>query len=228
MTRVVVPDGALIEAVPPRRRRSPVVTNRSTRYRFDLLDSTGLKFGELDGVSSGSLEWNANSQVKGGGKIVVSKANDVHQRDIRVVRNYPVLGDEDWETDTAGWGFNPEFTNKFEAPASVTRNTSVFYEGAASLDVTWKTASTDPAIEMQNCVGLLGPVEAGKRYTVVARIRNTQATSVYAKVSFLANVAVPASPDWQTIIVPFTAVNSGGGRLTPGERSRGAGAPPPL
>ena len=84
MTRVVVPTGAILPVVPPGVEVDPLSTNRNTRYRFDLLDDTGRKFGELDGVSSGSVEWNANSQVKGGGKITVSKANAVHDREIRV------------------------------------------------------------------------------------------------------------------------------------------------
>lgn len=197
------------DVIAVRKGTNPLATNRSSRYRIDLLDSTGLKFGELDGVSSGSIEWNANSQVKGGGRIVVSKANDVHKREIRVVKNRPVVGDQDFETDTGGWAYNAEFSTHYEPAYAVTRSTTTFYEGGAALDIEWNTASTDPEITHQNVVGYLGELIAGQSYTVVARILNTEATSALAKVSFFTSKALPVRPDWQTVVLNFTADTSG-------------------
>jgi hypothetical protein len=213
----------VIEAVPVGRRPDPLTTNRDSRYRFDLLDEAGRKFGELDGVSSGSVEWNANSQVKGGGKIVVSKANAVHDREIRVSVNHPVLGDQDFETDTGGFGFNSEFSTEYEAPASVTRSTTTFYEGGAALDIAWAAASTDPSITAQNVVGLIGSIKAGQKYTAVARVLNTEATDAVAKVSFLAEVPLAVKADWQTVVVQFTAVQDGDAYFGIANRSGVAG-----
>lgn len=68
MTRVVIPTGAIID---PRTaiENDPLTGSRQTSYRFDLLDSAGKKFGELDGVMGGTVDWTANVSVKGAGAI---------------------------------------------------------------------------------------------------------------------------------------------------------------
>lgn len=205
MTRVVVPTGAILPVVPPGVEVDPLTTNRSSRYRFDLLDDTGRKFGELDGVSSGTVEWNANSQVKGGGKITVSKANAVHKREIRVSKNHPVADEADFETDTESFGGNSEFSTDLTGPKSCTRDTAVFYEGAASLNIEWD-AITDPARPIQNVVGNMQPVVPGNTYTMVARVLNTECNDVRVKASFInEGISVPQKDDWQVVTHQFKA-----------------------
>lgn len=203
MTRVTVPTGAILPVVPPGVRVDPLTTNRNTRYRFDVLDDTGRKFGELDGVSSGTVEWNANSQVKGGGKITVSKANKIHKREIRVSKNHPVVDEEDFETGTGGFAFNAEFSSEYEAPASITRDTTTFYEGGASLDIAWADPGT---AGKQNVVGNFGGnLVPGETYTFVARVLNTSSANVHAKVSFVNTTPIPQKDDWQVICHTFEA-----------------------
>lgn len=207
MTRVVVPDGAVIEVVPSWKQVDPLTTNRTTRYRFDLLDDTGKKFGDLDGVSGGSLEWNANAQVKGGGRISVSKANDVHKREIRVAKNLPLLDERDFELDTEGFVGNGEFTDYIEDPGSITRSTDTFYEGAAALDIGWKTPGVGKTA--QNVISLFeAGITPGVEHTFVARVLNTNVPTARLKVSFLAEgLPIPMLPDWQTISVTFVPLD---------------------
>lgn len=57
-------------------RENVLAGNRSTSLRFELVSRHGVPLGNLDGVSGGTLEWDANAQVKGGGKLNVSTALD--------------------------------------------------------------------------------------------------------------------------------------------------------
>jgi hypothetical protein len=206
MTRVVVPTGAILPVVPPGVEVDPLSTNRNTRYRFDLLDDTGRKFGELDGVSSGTVEWNANSQVKGGGKIVVSKANDVHDREIRVSKNHPVAAEQDFETEV-GIAGNAEFSSNMTGPKSCTQDTTVFYEGGASCNIEY--AVQDPAKPYQNAVDRMLPTFPGQKYTIVARVLNPDCPNVYLKASFIGEgPPIAQSNDWQTVYYTFTAYSS--------------------
>jgi hypothetical protein len=70
VTRVVIPDGAVID---PRALSGgdPLTGSRQTTYRFDLLDNAGKKFGELDGVQGGTVDWTSDTLVKGGGSITL-------------------------------------------------------------------------------------------------------------------------------------------------------------
>lgn len=199
MTRVVVPNGPSFPTL-HRASPDPLAGNRVTRYRFDLLDNAGKKFGELDGVSSGGLEWSANSQIKGGGRIVVSKANSVHKREIRVARNHPVVEEADFETDTDGFKYIPIWI--FEPPTSITRDTSVFYEGAASLRVEW--AAQTNTWGQDAVVGYSGLIP-GQQYTLIARVLNTGVSTLTMECVGRGKVSVPIKADWQTVAVPFTA-----------------------
>ena len=208
MTRVTVPDGKVIEVGPAASGVDPLTTNRETRYRYDLLDSAGLKFGDLDGVSSGSVQWNANSQVKGGGKIVVSKANAVHDQEIRVSRNYPVIAQADFELDTEGFAGNSEFSDWMTIPKSVTRTTGTFYEGGAALDIEYGP-TVDPQFYAQNVVRFFGPTVPGETYTFVARVLNVDAPQAFIKTSFYGNdTSIPQHTDWQVVVLTFVATNA--------------------
>jgi hypothetical protein len=203
MTRVVVPTGAILPVIPPGVEVDPLSTNRNTRYRFDLLDDTGRKFGELDGVSSGSVEWNANSQVKGGGKIVVSKANAVHDREIRVSKNHPIADEEDFETEAALQG-NWEFSSDMGAPLTCVQDTDVFFEGGASERIDYGVG--DPVRIYENAVANFAPVTPGQKYTVVCRVLNPNCDNVRPKASFInEGGSIPQSDDWQVITHEFTA-----------------------
>jgi len=204
MTQVIVPDGDVIQVGPAASGVDLLTTNRDTRYRFDILDGTGRKFGDLDGVSSGTVSWNANSQVKGGGKIVVSKANKIHDQDIRVSTNYPVLDQRNFETDTGEFNGNGEFSDRREGPKSVTRDTGTFYEGGAALDIEY--GPQDSQYTEQNTVALFDGLIPGEAYTFVTRVLNASASAAIAKIAFHYEfVPLPQASDWQTVALTFVA-----------------------
>jgi hypothetical protein len=200
MTRVVVPGGTLIHPIPV--RVDPLTVNRETSYRFDLLDDTGNKFGELDGVSSGSVEWDSSAAVQGGGKIVVARDNDVHKRNIRVAKNRPLVEERDFEIAVGGFAGDTD-GGAFSLPASVTRNVDVHYEYAASLDVEWAAAGTP---QTQNVVSTFNGLNVGDTYTFVLRVLNQDADQVYVRSGSASPVDV--KPGWQTIAVTFDATNT--------------------
>jgi hypothetical protein len=200
MTNVVVPDGELIQVGPAAAGVDPLTTNRETRYRFDLLDVAGLKFGDLDGVSSGTIEWNANSQVKGGGKVVVSKANAVHDQEIRVSRNAPVVTGVDFETDDGGFAGDTE-GGEYAIPAAVVRTTDEFYEGGAALDIEW--AAPGSPVE-QNATGEFTGLVPGEVYTFVARVLNVDASNAHYKVADFDLQPLAQDADWQTVAISFS------------------------
>lgn len=199
--RVKVPEGTVVKTGP---LASPVVLtgNRTTTYRFDILDTTGRKFGELDGVTGGSVDWDANAQVKGGGKISVSKANPIHEQQIRIATNFPVADMVDFETDTEGFVDNSEFNMAIGPPKSITRTTEKFYEGGAALDIEY--AALSGGWTQQNVIRPFA-TKAGQDYTFVARVLNTSCDDAVAKISFLADVRLAQNADWQTVVVPFKA-----------------------
>jgi hypothetical protein len=208
MTRVKVPQGEIIKYGYVEgggvERLTPLTGNRSTRYRFELLDDTGRKFGDLDGVTSGSVEWNANSAVKGGGKIVVAKDNDVHTKQIRVTLNQPLVEDVDFEIDTDGFQDNGEFNPLNGFTRSITRSTDTFFEGGAALDIQFgaPTASNP----YQNILRPFSGLVIGRRYTFVAKVLNTSAADARMKIAFYGDhTQLPQKADWQTVVLPFTA-----------------------
>jgi hypothetical protein len=206
MSRVKVPQGEIIKYAEGGlvTKLAPLTGNRSTRYRFELLDDQGRKFGDLDGVTSGSIEWNATSAVKGGGKIVVAKDNDVHTKQIRVTKNQPVVEDLDFEVDIEGFAPNPEFNFDINVPPkSITRSTATFFEGGAALDFEYSTPAN--SAQLQSAVREFVGLTPGDRYTFVAKVLNTSSANANAKVVFHNYVPLRQSAEWQTVAVPFTA-----------------------
>lgn len=192
----------VIPVVAPHEAPSPLHTNRVTKYRFDLLDTSGKKFGELDGVSSGSIDWKANSQVKGGGKITVAKSEDLHASSVRVVNNLPEVHGEGFETDTGGFvALTPPWED-WTTPLSIQRDTQTFHSGGASLRLEWREVVDKPV----QGVGIsVDGLEVGTTYTFVARFLNTTESNIALVTSGLRFSNVPIAPDWRTVTLTFEA-----------------------
>lgn len=75
--------------------------DRVTRFRFDLLDRSDAKIGELTSVTGGSVEWTAFTAVKGSGRLQVDDdGSDVDWLNVRIrpaVILEDVEGDQTWE-----------------------------------------------------------------------------------------------------------------------------------
>lgn len=108
---ILVPDGqiGMDWAYPV---TEPIYGNREQRFSFHLLDNENSPKGTLTGVTGGTLEWHANAQIKGGGKITVQSASataiDWTKRRIKIymyigVQQYPLgifipsVPSEDWD-----------------------------------------------------------------------------------------------------------------------------------
>lgn len=71
---------------------STLTGHREPHYRFELLTPTGAPAGTLDGVQGGTLDYNANTAVKAGGKIEVVTAAAINWNRLRI-RPWYVLDD---------------------------------------------------------------------------------------------------------------------------------------
>lgn len=203
--------------VHPVGEASPLTGNRFTRYRFDLLTTDRRKFGELDGVSSGEITWNANSQVKGGGKIEVARSETLHGSTVRVVNNLPALAESTFEASTDG--FIKMSGTGYEWPSNVALDTATFYEGGKSLRVDFYAAENEQA-----SFRLYTDLVIGKTYTLAARVMNTSGETVYLGSSDRKfSTIIPQKSDWQTITVTFVASNTlmylGVRSISPGNES---------
>lgn len=91
MSTVTIPDGVVVGV----SEGDPLAGSRSTEYTFDLLNRSGYKIGQLDGVTGGNLDWTSDANVKGAGQITVDAAQNVNWLQVRV---RPVL----WVNDLPG------------------------------------------------------------------------------------------------------------------------------
>lgn len=93
---IVVPGGTIANKW-YQAAQDPVTGNRTQWFSYHLQDNDGAPKGALVGVTGGKLEWHANAQVKGGGKITVQQESrdDTNwlKRRIKIVMHIEGLGE---------------------------------------------------------------------------------------------------------------------------------------
>ncbi len=203
MSRIVIPDGGIIPVEHSEDWPTPLNTNRQTSYRYDLLSPLGKKFGELDGVSGGSLEWDANAQVKGGGRITAAYSNALGDRKIRINQRATEESLEEFATGTGGFGQFIWFGDPRDLPKRYERVTAVSETGIASLEIEYGNPSAPGEYQYLRRVetGLV----IGNTYTLVLRVKNPSAANAVVTIFGEAAVNIPTGPGWQTVTLLFEA-----------------------
>ena len=207
MTKVPAPQGNVLTP-----REKILAGNRSTSLRFELVSRHGVPLGNLDGVSGGTLEWEANAQVKGGGKLNVSTALDdpdllkrAKTPDV-IYRDRLAEGIIDWAPRVEGGGTSA-------VPVATLRLGEI--DSAPAMGITFTGASSQP--HAGPSLRPRAPLRVGETYTVAmdvltptvgARISYSQAPGnpgTFPPMDFGHDRNVPASNEWQTVTGVFTA-----------------------
>lgn len=204
MSKVPAPQGNVVTP-----REKILAGNRSTSLRFELVSRHGIPLGNLDGVSGGTLEWEANAQVKGGGKLDVSTALDdpdllkrAKTPDV-VYRDRIAEGIIDWVPSVATGGADAG------KPRSTVAMTTV--DDAPAMLITFTGISADgPDLRPR------APMRVGETYTFAMDVRSP---TVGIDPSFSFTAAAPdgfpstdsgsdrsllASTEWQTVTAVIT------------------------
>lgn len=204
MSKVPAPQGNVLTP-----REKILAGNRSTTLRFELVSRYGVPLGNLDGVSGGTLDWEANAQVKGGGKLAVSTALDdpdllrrAKTPDV-IYRDRIAEGIIDWVPTVASAGADAG------KPRSTVAMTTV--DDAPAMLITFTGISPlGPQLRAR------APMRVGETYTFAMDVRSP-AVGVDPGFSFTAadppgfppldsgsDRNLPASNEWQTVTAVVT------------------------
>lgn len=98
MSKVTIPSGTIaLRSTTGKQMIEPITGNRSTHFKFALVNKNGTPLGTLNGVSGGSIEWNSTQAVKGGGTIKVSDVNgEIDWLRVRVKPSIVIDGHGTW------------------------------------------------------------------------------------------------------------------------------------
>lgn len=203
MSKVQPPQGNIITP-----REKILAGNRSTSFRYELVSRYGVPLGDLDGVSGGMLDWDANAQIKGGGKLDVSTALDDPDL-LRRAKTPDVI-----YRDRIAEGIIDWYAAQTQDPLRWSLSL-VQVDGAPAMQVNW---SGYTAVAPTNGPDLRprAPMRVGETYTVAMDVLSP---TVGARLSYslASNPSgtfppaddgqdrnVPASSEWQTISLVIT------------------------
>lgn len=213
MAKIQLPGGTVL--APPRKKRNrfdAYAENRSTSFRFEVLNSNNKFQGTLDGVTGGSVEWSANAQVKGVGRMTVQDRLGYNDMRVRVDQALYEVYANDFETGLGNWHWNT-MLGSFDPSSNPTIST-VADEGAQAVACNWASPATagsgrDQFFGFQIANGEL---TVGERYTLVMRVlhNDTESTLLPEYGFYASGKTIIPSPEWQTVVWTFTAKTTGG------------------
>lgn len=185
---------------------NPLTSSRTTDYRFDLLDHRMTPLGTLTGVSGGGIDWTANAQVKGAGRLTVVDNGTLANRQLKVGLSLPLAYTEEFEDDNGGWGALAG--SSYDPTGTCVQVTTGASSGAGALKMNWANPASSPAKQQGFGIVIPADLEIGETYTVVMRMLHTGGGATlrpqYMDTQTVSGTTVVPNTAWQTVAMAFT------------------------